>query len=493
MSIKKIIGAVVALIVGLFLIALVRTLMPVGGSDQATGETARLIEVDPQAAAQNLSRALQFKTVTTQNSEDTDWPIFLEFQAWLQETYPNFHGAVSTQMMETYTPFHTWQGSDASLAPIVFLAHQDVVPATEEPDSGWQHPPFDGVIEQGVIFGRGAVDDKGSLIGILEAADRLAASGFTPERTLIFVFGHNEEVSGSGARAAAELLRSQGVSPLAVFDEGGAVVNGLGGGTKPVAIVAAAEKGYLTLTLTSEARGGHSSTPPNYTAIGALSKAIARIEANPFKQDFDPISTGLLKTLSTEQSFFQKMAMRNLWLFGPLVKKSMKDDDAMRAILGTTIAPTIIDAGFKENALPREAKAYINFRLHPRDSIEDVIAHVTRAVDDPAIKIEKAKGFMGEASPVSPIGTGSYAMIENIVRQVFPDAVTAPNMLTAATDSRHFVIVTDNVYRFAPIQMELADMGRIHGINEQTSVASHAKAIQAYYLMLTEASKPEGG
>ncbi len=248
----------------------------------SSNTSASLISVDANLVASHLSEAVRFKTVTTQNREDTDWQVFLKFQAWLLQTYPNFHGAVKSEQVEQYAQLHIWQGSDSSLAPIVFLAHQDVVPALET-DAGWDYPPFSGEIAGGFIYGRGTIDDKGSLIAILEAADRLAASGYTPKRTLMFGFGHDEEVSGSGAKAIAELLKSRGIKPYAVIDEGGAITTGMPDVKGPVARIGVAEKGYLTLVLTAKAQGGHSSAPPNYTAIGALSKAIVAIEANPMK------------------------------------------------------------------------------------------------------------------------------------------------------------------------------------------------------------------
>ena len=486
-KIKFLVLALVALIFILAIIVIARTLSAPKIVIGDKGPSVDFIEIDQEATAIRLAEAVRFKTVTQQNRDETDWQEFVSFQAWMQETYPAFYGAVQSETVADYALYHTWKGSDPSLDPIVFMAHQDVVPASEEPDSGWEFPPFGGDIIDGFVYGRGTIDCKGTLIGIMEAANRLAESGYTPKRTLIFSFGHDEEVLGAGAQAAAELMKSRGIKPYAVIDEGGAIVTGLNGIQKPIAMIGVAEKGYLTLILTAKARGGHSSTPPSYTAIGALAKAIATIEANPFASGMDEVTTKMLKAMSQEQDFKTRMAMANLWLFKPMVEKQMKAQDQSRAMLGTTIAPTIIDAGFKENALPREAKAYVNFRLHSRDSVESVTNRVRKLINDPNIEIVIADGIGSEPSPVSQIGTGPYLWIEDVVKLTFPGLLVSPNIVLGGTDSRYMALVTDDIYRFAPYVFDTTDMARIHGLNERMNIDVFTKGIQTYYLMLEKA------
>ncbi|PHR56997.1 MAG: hypothetical protein COA43_12835 [Robiginitomaculum sp.] len=492
--IKVVLGVLLAIIV-LIGFMVIRTVISADNKSVAHTDvtppdvTPQLIDVDADALAQNLAKAIQFKTVTMQNHEDTDWPVFLELQTWLAQTYPNFHNAVQSQQIKTYAQLHIWQGSDPSLAPIVFLAHQDVVPASEEENSGWDYPPFDGIIADGFIYGRGAVDDKGSLISILEAADRLAASGFTPKRTLMFGFGHDEEVKGTGAQAIAELLKTRGIKPYAVIDEGGAIISGLPGTQSPVAMIGVAEKGYLTLILKAKATGGHSSAPPSYTAIGALSKAIVAIENAPFESGLDIVSTKMLKAMMVDQSFGKRLAISNLWWFKPLVEDSLRSTPSSNAILGTTIAPTIIDAGFKENALPRDATAYVNFRIHNRDSIASVTAHVRKAINDPNIEITMSDNIGSEPSPISQIDAGPYLWLKDVISQSFPNTIIAPNTVIGGTDSRYFSIVTSDIYRFAPYAIDVSDLSRFHGLNERISVEAYAKAVQVYYLMLEKAGE----
>ena len=481
--------ALVGLIAILAIIVLARTFAADSASTDDKSAGVELIALNKDEIAINLAESIRFKTVTEQNRDETDWEEFVKFQSWMQKKYPAFYAAVQSETVADLALYHTWKGSDPSLDPIVFMGHQDVVPASEEPNSGWDFPPFGGDIIDGYVYGRGAIDCKGTLIGIMEAANKLAASGYKPKRTLIFSFGHDEEVAGVGAKKAAELMKSRGIKPYAVIDEGGAIVTGLNGIKKPIAMIGVAEKGYLTLILTAKARGGHSSTPPSYTSIGALSKAIAILEANPFDSGMDAVSTEMLKVMSTEQDFKTRMAMANLWLFQPLVEKQMKAQDQSRAMLGTTIAPTIIDAGFKENALPREAKAYVNFRLHSRDSIESVTKRVRKLINDPNIEIEMAGGIGSEPSPVSQIGTGPYVWIEDVIKTTFPGLLVSPNTVLGGTDSRFMSLVTDDIYRFAPFNFDVTDMSRIHGLNERMNIDVYAKGIQTYYLMLEKAGE----
>jgi carboxypeptidase PM20D1 len=475
---------VLVLIAGLMLY---RTLQIPTATSFTALTPAKLVQINADESAKHLAEAIRFRTVSTQNPADFNPAAFLGLQAWMRQTYPQFYAAVKTEMVDTYSQLNTWQGSDVSLQPIVFMAHMDVVPASETLESGWQKPPFDGLIEDGFIWGRGTIDDKGALIGLLEAADRLAASGFTPKRTLIFAFGHNEEVLGSGAEAIAHLLKVRGIHPYAVIDEGGAITTNMPDAKGPVARIGVSEKGYVTLILTAKAKGGHSSAPSSRTAIGELSRAIVAVEAHPFQQKIDPVIAKMLRATAPEQSFTGRMIVANLWLFRPLVTIVMKKSKTGRAMLGTTIAPTIIKAGFKENALPRTATAYINFRIHARDSVQSLLAHVRKAIDNPQIVVRIADTKGTEPSPVSQIDAGPYLWLSGVISEAFPDTIIAPNVVLGGTDSRYFSIITDDIYRFIPYTLDSSDISRFHGLNERLGVKTFAHGIQAYYLMLEQA------
>jgi len=283
----KRIGLIFVGLVGLLLaIALVRTLM-ISAPDTSTADTSDQIEVDALAVANRLGEAIRFQTLSTQTDREANRAPFVAFAQWMETTYPAFHTVASREVIGGYSLFYTWPGSDPALEPILLMSHIDVVPIAPGTEQHWEEDPFSGKVADGFIWGRGTIDSKGSLVAILEAAEYLVARGYSPRRTIHFSFGHDEEVSGKGADAISKILEARGIKPYAVIDEGGAILTGMAGVPGQVASIGVAEKGYLTLKLTATARGGHSSTPPEYTAIGGLAKAITKIEASPFKNGRD--------------------------------------------------------------------------------------------------------------------------------------------------------------------------------------------------------------
>ncbi len=491
--IKTGISLVIALGV-LIAVLIIRSLPYASSSSIQAKNPDNQININSDRLAQNLAMAVQFKTISHQQADKFDGEAFLSFQKWLRKTYPNFYKVVTTETVAGYSQLNTWAGSNPSLAPMVFLAHQDVVPADESAKSGWQHPPFAGVIADGFVWGRGSIDNKGSLIGLLEAADLLAAKGFAPQRTLIFAFGHDEEIGGGGADAMSDILKLRGISPWAVIDEGGAITTNMPDIAGPVARIGVAEKGYLTITLTARAVGGHSSTPPKITALGEISRAIAALEANPFEQKLDPVLIKMLHATarSEEVGFVNRVILSNLWLFGPLVENKMKKSKSGAALLGTTIAPTMLNAGIKENALPREAVAFVNFRISARNSVSSVIDHVIKSIDNPAIEVAIIRPPGIEPSPVSQIDSGPYLWLKDAIDAGFPGTLIAPNVVLMATDSRHYAKVTDDIYRFAPYIFDSSDLTRLHGLNERIGIENLAHGVQVYHLMLERAgSLPE--
>jgi len=250
----------------------------------------KLVDATPvnQAnAALHLSQAVQIQTVSNQNKADNDWAQWDKLHAWLAATYPAAHTAMTREILPNKALVYTWQGSDPALAPIILMAHQDVVPVTPGTEGDWKHAPFAGEIAEGAVWGRGSVDDKGTLVMMFEAADALAAKGFKPKRTVIFVSGQDEEVGGTGAQAAAALLKSRGVKALFVLDEGMAVVKDFPMVDRPVAVIGLGEKGYATLKIVAAATGGHSSAPPQSTGVETLSKAVLAITSHPFPMKFE--------------------------------------------------------------------------------------------------------------------------------------------------------------------------------------------------------------
>ena len=342
--------------------------------------------ISAEAAAQNLSRAIQFRTITLSSGDprpgqEGPW---LELQAWLEETYPAFHAAADKETVPGgYTVLYTWEGSDASLDPILLMAHQDVVPVNIGTEGDWTGAPFAGEIIDGYVYGRGAMDDKGSLVGLMEALDALARDGFAPRRTILLQLGHDEEVSGSGAEAGIALLKSRRISPVMALDEGFMVVedNPVTGGT--LGLIGVAEKGYLTIRLTALAEGGHSSAPPRDSATVRLSRALVALDENQMAADLSKAPTSdMIRVVSQEMGFVNRMAIANQWLLGGLVESGFAASPQGNAMIRTTTAPTMLVGSAKENVLAQRATAMVNFRVHPNNTVEEVLQHVRDVTAD---------------------------------------------------------------------------------------------------------------
>jgi carboxypeptidase PM20D1 len=384
---------------------------------------------------------------------------------------------------------YRWQGSDPSLDPLLLLAHQDVVPVPPETEARWSQPPWDGVIADGFVWGRGAMDDKGNLLAILEAVETLAARGFAPPRTVYLAFGHDEEVGGTGAKGVAELLTSRGVRAEFVLDEGMAVVEGLVPGLEPpAALIGVAEKGYCSVRLVVEQAGGHSSTPPPHTAVGILATAIHRLERAPMPARLDGVTRSLFDYLAPELALGPRVAFANLWAFEWAVKRALASNPGTNAALRTTTAPTMIQGSPKDNVLPNRAEAVVNFRILPGDDVDAVVAHVNAAVSDDQVQVETL-GPCTNPSPVSDPESGSFALMQRTIGEVFPGVLVAPALVLGGTDARYYTGVSDDVYRFSPYRFDMSDLSRAHGIDERISVEHHADAIR-FYARLIENVQP---
>lgn len=443
-------------------------------------------DISADLAAQHLSEAIQFRTITLASGDprpgqDGAW---LELHEWLSTTYPGTHAAMTREIVPgTLTLLYKWEGTDASLKPMLLMAHQDVVPVNIGTEGDWDGAPFAGEIKNGYVYGRGAIDDKGSLIGIMEAAEALANSGFTPKRTIYFMLGHDEEVSGSGAEACIALLKSRGVELEMALDEGFMIIDPSPLTGKPMGFIGISEKGYLTLNITATAQGGHSSTPPRNSAVVRLSRALIALDENQMPADFSkPPVSDLFARSAGDMSFTQRMALANLWLFQGTVEKSMAKLPSANAMIRTTTAPTMMTGSAKDNVLAQRAIASVNFRIHPNDTTEDVIAHVKRVTADiEGLTIEVSEKNIGSnASPVSPTDNLAYRVLESAASVAGNGAPSAPGLVIGATDARYATAITPNVYRFAPAILTPADLSGFHGTNERMSVENMGRLSKGY-------------
>ena len=448
--------------------------------------------VDAAAASARLGVAIRFRTIASDDPQaDPNAAAFEALHAHLQASFPKLHAALKREAIGRHGLLYTWPGSDAQAAPIAFLAHQDVVPIAPNTEGDWEVAPFAGTQKDGFVWGRGAWDDKGNLMAILEAVELRLAAGFTPRQTVYLAFGADEEVGGErGALVIARLLKERGVRLRWAIDEGMLVTEGaVAGLAKPAALIGVAEKGFLTLQLTARATPGHSSMPPvgaGESAIGMLSAALTRLEATPLPFTLGGVGRQTLDTLAPEMAGANRVLLTNLWLFGPLVERQLKKEPSGNATFRTTTALTVIDAGKADNVLPGRATALVNFRLLPGDTSEAVVGHVAHAIADPRIRVERVPGF-SEPSRVAATDAPGYRAIARTIAELHPDFVVAPGLMIGATDSRHFDAVADNVYKFSPMRARLEDLKRFHGTNERISTANFVELIQFYHQLIGNA------
>ena len=475
---KTILKALAGTLLILITVVLINTFRKTSTQTKYTAKTAPEVS---ETALQNLKTAIGIKTISYTDTTLTDTSAFTAFSNFLAAAYPAMQETLVMERIKTYTLMYTWTGTNPGLNPIILMAHQDVVPIEEASRNQWTVDPFGGVVKEGFIWGRGSADDKINLISICEGVNKLLLSGYRPERTVILLFGHDEEIGGSGAKMAAQLLEQRGVRAEMVLDEGGIITREkLPGMNEAVALLGTAEKGYLSLKLTSQVIGGHSSMPEKETALDVLSKAIVTLRSQPFPARFTAPMYGLMAALGPEMPFTSRMAFANPWLFKGLIASTYEKTGAGNAMLHTTLVPTIINAGMKDNVVPTQAVATINLRLLPGDSIAAIIKQVENRINDPRIKIEKYEGTITEASGVSPKNGYGYTLIDRIMKESYPGILTSPFLMIGGTDSRHFVKVSDNIIKFSP----MIDPVGFHGIDERVSLESFRTSLWFFEQLL---------
>jgi carboxypeptidase PM20D1 len=436
--------------------------------------------VDAQAVAAHLSQAVRFATVSQQPPAPIDPAPFDGFVAWLAATYPEVHKGLAREMLGKRTILFKWTGKDAAAKPVMLAAHYDVVPVIPGTEAAWKHPPFSGDIAEGYVWGRGTLDDKSAVITMLEAVTHLLKQGYQPRQTIYLSFGHDEELGGeTGAAAVTAQFKAQNIRLAWSLDEGSFVLDGIVSGVvPPVASINVAEKGYMTLEITAHAAGGHSSMPPRETAVGILARAIVALQQAPLPGGLDGVTGDAFGALARHMSFGRRVLFANQWLFGALIERELSKSPATNAMLRTTTAPTMLSASVKENVLPIEATATVNFRLHPRDTPERVIEYVKNTIADDRVSIKMLRGY--GASGVAAVDAPGFRNLENAVRRVYGDAVVAPGVTIAATDSKHYQTVSDNAYRFNPMIISAQDLTGFHGTNERLSLENLVRATRFY-------------
>jgi carboxypeptidase PM20D1 len=449
---------------------------------------ASALEPLPDSAIAHMSNAIRIATVSPEDTTTIDSLHFNQFRLFLEQSYPLIHQQLTRTIIKNYSYVFEWMGSDSSLKPIILMGHYDVVPVEPSAIKLWTVQPFSGEIKDSIIWGRGSVDDKAAVISILEATENLLKKGFKPARTVLLCFGHNEESTGTGAIAIVDYLQKRHIRADMVIDEGGEITTGkMKDVQRPVAMIGVGEKGYVTFELTVEKPGGHSSKPDKETAIDILAKALYKLRSMqmpikltaPVKEFFNRVS-------GSSDNFFNKLALNNLWLFKSTVQNTLSATAEGDAMQRTTIVPTILESGIRENVIPTNAKAIVNSRILTGETTREVEDFIKNAINDNRVSIKIKGDFNTEPSSLTDINSAAFKWMETAVYQTVDDVIPVPYVMLGASDSRNYRSVSDGVINFTP----LVNSKGFHGIDERLPVKDFQRSINFFTSIIKESGKP---
>lgn len=469
---------ILALVVMFFAVILIRAAL----FRPAIGKKAVVEKAVPdrRKAIDDLAEMVRCRTVSYRREELIDKEEFVKFRELLKKLYPRVHNVCTVEYLSKSGILYKLAGESAA-NPSVFMAHYDVVPANEQ---AWEKPAFDGIIENDMLWGRGTLDTKSTLCGVLESAETLLAQGFVPKNDMYFAFSGDEEIAGETAPAMVSELERRGIKPAFVLDEGGAVVDGIFPGVaRPCALIGIGEKGMLDVEFTLEGKGGHASAPPPHTPVGVLAKTVAAVEKHPFRRQLTKPAAEMFDTLGRHSSFLYRIIFANLWCFLPLLDMLCKKTGGeLNALLRTTCAFTMMEGSKAINVLPPVAKVGANLRLAGGDTIDRAIAYLKSVVRNDDITISKVYGM--NASIYSETEGESWNKLKDAVLQTWPDALVSPYLMIACSDSRHYCRISNNVYRFSAMALTKEERGMIHGNNERIPLDKLITTVQFYIRLM---------
>ena len=469
---------ILAVIAAFFAVILIRTLCFT--PNDAPSAPVAAVSFDQDAAVDALARLIRCKTISRTDPALEEDGEFDKLMGLLPELYPNVFKKCSFRQLPDRGLLFKWPGKSPG-DPVVLMAHYDVVPANAD---AWEKPPFDGIIEDGCLWGRGTLDTKATFNGILFAADSLIAQGFQPERDIYFAFSGGEEVAGKGGPNIVDWFEKNRITPALVLDEGGAVVeNVFPGVTKPCGLIGIAEKGFMNVRFKNPSPGGHASSPKPHTPVGILSRACARIESHPFKAHLEGPAARMFDTLGRHSSFLYRLIFANLWCFGWIIDLlGRRRGGEMNALLRTTVAFTQMEGSSARNVIPPEATMVANMRLNPADSVESALEYLRKTVKDDTVEISCLEGM--EPSRVSLVEGPAWDKISAAVREVWPDSIVSPYLMIACSDARHWGRISDKVYRFSAMDLTNEERATIHGNNEKIRLENVARSVEFYIRLI---------
>ena len=472
------IGLIILAIVVVFLgVLVIRAATFKPKAQPAVSDEAVAVDVD--TAVSNLQQLVRCRTVSHNDHSLEDKAEFRKLKELLPKLYPHVFAACEYTEFPEEAVLLRWPGK-AEGDPAVMMSHYDVVPADEEK---WEKPPFAGILEDGVLWGRGTLDTKVTMASALYAANQLIGEGFVPEHDVYFAFSGGEEVNGQGAVRIVDYFEEKGITPAMVVDEGGAVVEGVFPGVKAsCAMIGIAEKGMINAKYTVSSAGGHASAPPVKTPVTTLAKACRSVIEHPFKMHITKPAALMFDTLSRHSSFVYKLIFSNLWCFRPVLDLICKSSGGeMNALVRTTTAFTQMQGSSARNVIPTEASLVSNMRLNPSDSVAGAVEYLNKVVNDPDVTISVLES--NEPSRISTTDCEGWQKLASAVASTWHGCVVTPYLMVQCSDSRHYGRISDKVFRFSAMDLTKEERGTIHGNNERIRVECLAKA-SAFYLRL---------
>ncbi len=448
--------------------------------------------VDEKRAQEHLSKAISIPTISYPDKADIDFSKFDEFHAFLEEAYPLIHKNLKKEVIQEASLMYLWKGTRDDLEPIALLAHQDVVPISEGTEQDWTYAPFSGHNDGEFIWGRGALDMKNHLIGVMDAVETLLEEGFQPERDVYLLFGQDEEVVASelgGAKSIMNTLKERGIHLDSVLDEGGAIIPvNIKGilNDKELIGVGVAEKGYTDFEITVNSKGGHSSQPPVHSGLGELADVIKDLENHQFKSELMPFVKDLFSNIGRNCTYPARLVMCNLDLLQPVLKFAMTKIPVAACLVRTTTAVTMAQGSPAANVLPQKSSITVNFRQMPGTTVKDVENHIRKVCrnKDIEVKILKAK----EASKFSPTDSRAFKIIEEICMQDNKNSIVAPYLVMGGTDACYYEPICENIYRYAPYKVSISLLRCTHGTNERIPVDAVAPGVAFFKKYIRRAS-----
>jgi carboxypeptidase PM20D1 len=438
------------------------------------------VEFDQDAAINSLAQLIRCKTISYSDHSLEDDAEFEKLIALLPSLYPKVFEICSMQRLPDRALLVRWPGKKQA-APSVMMAHYDVVPVDE---AKWDKPPFEAIIENGHMWGRGTLDTKGTFNAIFSAANAMITEGFVPENDIYFAFSGGEEVNGNGAPNIVQYFIDHGLQPALVVDEGGAVVeNVFPGVKKPCGMIGIAEKGMINAQFRTQSAGGHASAPKPHTPVGILSKACTRLEGHPFRMHVTKPVAAMFDTLGRHSSFLYRMIFANLWCFGwvlDLLGRSSGGE--MNALLRTTVAFTQMEGSSARNVIPPEAKMVANMRLNPADSVASAMDYLKKTVGNASVEITALESQ--EPSRISQVDCPAWDTVAAAVAETWPGCIVTPYLMVQCSDSRHWGRISDKVYRFSAMDLTSQERASIHGNNEKIRLETIGKAVEFYIRLM---------